>query len=624
MSGPELSLEDFKARLPLAEIIGRYVKLTRRGREHLGLCPFHQEKTPSFNVVEDKGFYHCFGCGAHGTAIDFVMAVEGLTFGDTLTRLADLTGIAAPRRSPSAAPEQGQRLFAANAAAAAWFQAQLLAPGGREALAYLERRGLDRAAIRGFELGYAPNDRQTLRAALRGQGFSEPELIAAGLLKAEDGGEPFAHFRHRLMFPIADERGRIVGFGGRALGEARAKYLNTPETELFHKGELLYNLHRAARAARQQHEVVLAEGYMDVIALAQAGMTHAVAPLGTAVTERQLAALWRLDEAPIVCLDGDRAGLAAAMRAAERALPVLRAGQSLRLAILPDGEDPDSYLRRHGAEALRSVLSKAHTLSQMIWRLETRGKRFENPEARAALSRRLRSLARLAADPDLRRSLLDEFRARQEEYVAPRLHRRRGEGQRSSAWDGVGPARLEAGLADPQLLAEVRLVIPVIRQPHMLVGLEDAFDQINFRSATVERIKNEILFWYGSDHLTNRSELKDYLRRFPELSYIVDLAARDATIHELAQPDYEKMLYTYIRKGHISVERDLLSTKAAERDYSGVACSFQNILDLQEPSADASSSFASDLHADREMLDRMLRELTTRLREPRGGEGEGR
>ena len=176
----------------------------------------------------------------------------------------------------------------------------------------------------------------------------------------------------------------------------------------------------------------------------------------------------------------------------------------------------------------------------------------------------------------------------------------------------------------PQLLAEVRLVIPVIRQPHMLVGLEDAFDQINFGSATVERIKNEILFWYGSDHLTDRGELKDYLRRFPELSYIVDLAARDATIHELAQPDYEKMLYTYIRKGHISVERELLSTKAAERDYSGVASSFQNILDLQEPSADDSSSFASDLHADREMLDRMLRELTTRLREPRGGEGEGR
>ena len=460
--------------------------------------------------------------------------------------------------------------------------------------------------------------------ALRSQGFAEQELIAAGLLKSNDDSEPFAHFRHRLMFPIADERGRIVGFGGRALGEARAKYLNTPETEIFHKGELLYNLHRAARAARERREVVVAEGYMDVIALAQAGITPAVAPLGTAVTERQLAALWRLDEAPIVCLDGDRAGLAAAMRAAEKALPILRAGQSLRFAILPDGEDPDSYLRRHGAEALRSVLSKAHTLSQMVWRLETGGKRFENPEARAALSRRLRSLARLAADPDLRGSLLDEFRALQEEFVAPRLRRRTAERQRSSAWEGVGPARLEAGLADPQLLAEMRLVVPVIRRPSMLVGLEDALDQVNFNSTVVERIKNEILFWYNSDSLSARGELKDYLRRFPELLRIVDLIEQDDIGSELAQSEYEKMLHAYIRKGHISFERDLLSAKAAERDYSGVASSFQNILDLQEPSAEGSTSFAADLDVHRETLDRTLRELTTRLREPKGGESDGR
>src|SRR4051794_2119049 len=616
-------LDEIRARVSLAGLVGRSVRLVRKGHEFTGLCPFHKEKTPSFNVVEEKGFYHCFGCGAHGTAIDFVMAVEGLGFGDALTRLADLTGIAAPRRSVAVAPEQSQRLFAANAAAASWFQAQLLAPSGREALAYLERRGLDRTTMRGFELGYAPNDRQALRAALRGQGFGEPELIAAGLLKAEEGGEPFAHFRHRLMFPIADERGRIVGFGGRAPGEARAKYLNTPETEIFHKGDLLYNLHRAARAARERHEVVLAEGYMDVIALSQAGVTQAVAPLGTAVTERQLTALWRLDEAPIVCLDGDRAGLAAAMRAAERALPVVRGGQSLRFAILPDGEDPDSYLRRHGAEALRSVLSKAHTLSQMIWRLETRGKRFETPEARASLSRRLRSLARLAADADLRGSLLDEFRALQEEFVAPRMGRRRAEGRRSSAWEGVGAARLEAGLADPQLLAEMRLVVPVVRRPSMLVGLEELFDQVSFDSPLVERLRNEILFWYSSDSLADRGELKDYLRQFAELENIVKLAEQDVTTGDLVQPEYEKMLFSYIRKGHISIERSVLSAKAAERDYSGIASSFQNILDLQDPQPEA-SSFAADLKADTDELDRTLRELTARLRNSNGSESNGR
>ena len=342
MPVPELSLEEFKARLPLAEIVGRHVKLTRRGREHVGLCPFHQEKTPSFNVVEDKGFYHCFGCGAHGTAIDFVMEVEGLDFGQALDRLAELTGLQPPQRTAGAPAESGQRLHAANAAAAVWFQAQLRGNAGREALAYLERRGVDRATASTFEIGYAPNDGQSLRQALRSQGFADAELIAAGLIKEGEDREPYAHFRNRLMFPIADERARLVGFGGRALGEARAKYLNTPETEIFHKGELLYNLPRAKASARERRELVLAEGYMDVIALAQAGIPQAVAPLGTAVTERQLASLWRLAEAPIVRHDGDAAGLAAAMRAAERALPVMRGGQTLRFVVLPDGDDPDS------------------------------------------------------------------------------------------------------------------------------------------------------------------------------------------------------------------------------------------------------------------------------------------
>ena len=257
------------------------------------------------------------------------------------------------------------------------------------ARSYVERRGLDRQQAVTFQLGYAPDDRQGLRRALLDKGFTETELLAAGLLAmAEDdpGRGSFDRFRNRLMFPIADERGRIVGFGGRALGDARAKYLNTPETALFHKGELLYNLHRAAPAARQRREIVLAEGYMDVIALARAGLEHAVAPLGTAVTERQLGLLWRYAEAPIVCLDGDRAGLGAALRAAERALPLMQGGRSLRFALLPEGEDPDSYLARHGGAALAAVLARAQSLSQTLWRLETQGRRFEAPEDQAGLA----------------------------------------------------------------------------------------------------------------------------------------------------------------------------------------------------------------------------------------------
>lgn len=540
MTVGELSLEEFKARLPLAEIVARYVKLTRRGREQLGLCPFHKEKTPSFNVVEDKGFYHCFGCGAHGTAIDFIMAIEGLAFPEALERLADLTGIAAPRRAAAAKPEPDQGLFAANAAAATWFQAQLAGPAGKEAQAYLERRGLGRETVRGFELGYAPNERTALRRALMTQGFTQETLLAAGVLaQAEGGDEAFDRFRHRVMFPIADERGRIVGFGGRALGDARAKYLNTPETELFHKGELLYNLHRAAKPARDQREVVLAEGYMDVIALAQAGLSHAVAPLGTAVTERQLVLLWRLAEAPIVCLDGDRAGLAAALRAAERALPLMRGGQTLRFAVLPDGEDPDSYLRRHGAEALTAVLSKAHTLSRMIWRLETQGRRFEEPEARAALSRRLRGLAQLAGDPDLRASLLDQFRSLQHELSPRPQWTPRGQKRqpaKPSGWDGVGPARLAAGISRQEISREARLLQPLLRHPEWLQGHEEDFGQLQLTDPRLDLLRQEIVAWFVEAGNLDAEALQRHLLRYgfgPLLDqFAADLTPPTAPAHE--------------------------------------------------------------------------------------------
>jgi DNA primase len=536
LSGSDVSLEEFKARLPLVEIIGRHVKLTRRGREHLGLCPFHKEKSPSFNVVEDKGFYHCFGCGAHGTAIDFVMQLEGLSFGDALDRLAGLTGLQAPRRATQsqAQAESGQRLHAANAAASAWYQAQLAGAPGREAMAYLERRGLDRATVHAFELGYAPSEGQLLRRALLGQGFTDAELLAAGLVKADDGGELFAHFRHRLMFPIADERGRTVGFGGRALGDARAKYLNTPETELFHKGDLLYNLHRAKASAREQRALVLAEGYMDVIALAQAGIAHAVAPLGTAVTERQLTILWRMAEAPVVCLDGDRAGLAAAMRAAERALPVMRGGQTLRFAVLPDGEDPDSYLRRYGAEALALVLSKAHTLSQMIWRLETQGRHFETPEERAALSRRLRALARLAGDPDLRATLLDQFRVLQDEKAPRSMRWQKGGARKASTWDGVGPSRLAAGITRREKDREAGILLPLLRWPEWLEGHEEELAQLHFQDVDLERLRQEIVAWFSETASLDADALARHLQQYG-LGRILDQFAGHLT-QQLATP----------------------------------------------------------------------------------------
>jgi DNA primase len=452
------------------------------------------------------------------------MGLEGLDLPGAIERLAELTGIPAPRRRTADPQVQDAtaRLYAANTAASAWFARQLEQARGGEARAYLERRGVDRATARAFGLGYAPDDRQALKAGLAAEGFTEAELVEAGLLAVPEDGKRGAYdrFRHRIMFPIQDERGRVVGFGGRALGEARAKYLNTPDTPLFHKGELLYNHHRAVPAARERREIVLAEGYMDVIALARAGFPHAVAPLGTAVTERQLQLLWRHADAPLVCLDGDQAGLAAALRAAERALPVMPAGKALRFAILPEGEDPDSFVARHGAAAMAQVLAKAHGLSQLLWRLETQGRRFDTPEEQAGLRRRLRAFAKLAADPDLRTSLDANFhelleaafprRARWRRGAPPAGPRARGHAQ---AWEGVGPSRLAAGLQRLPALDEGKLLAPALLNPELLDGNEELLAAIELKDPDLARLRDEILLWLGDGPTLDAGTLAQHLLR---------------------------------------------------------------------------------------------------------------
>ena len=320
MAFPPGFLDDLRSRTSMAEVIGRRVKLTRRGREHVGLCPFHNEKTPSFTVSEDKGFYHCVGCGAHGDAISFVMNTEGLEFPEAVERLATAAGLAVPRESVESRESRDRReqLLAAVEAATEWYEAQLAAVGGAEARCYLERRGLSPATVRAFRLGYAPPERGALRRALSARGFGDSLLAEAGLIKlpeaAEQGESPEAEPRdylfNRVVFPITDTRERVIAFGGRTLGESRAKYLNSPDGPLFHKGHLLYNLPKARTAARSSGELLLVEGYMDVIALAEAGFPAAVAPLGTALTEEQIGLAWRFAAEPVLCLDGDEIGRA--------------------------------------------------------------------------------------------------------------------------------------------------------------------------------------------------------------------------------------------------------------------------------------------------------------------------
>ena len=415
MTFPPQFLDEIRARIPLEGVIGKRVRLLRRGRELLGLCPFHKEKTPSFTVNEDKGFFHCFGCGAHGDVIGFVMRDEGLSFPEAVERLAGDAGLSMPARDPRAEARERERhsLYGVVEAAAAWFEAELAGPRGVAARRYLDIRGVDEEARAHFRLGYAPDSRTALRTKLERDGVTEAMMLDAGLVIApEENRTPYDRFRGRVIFPICDRRGRVVAFGGRALGDGQPKYLNSPETPLFAKGSLLYGQHLAAPAAHKAGRVIAVEGYMDVIALHQAGIAWAVAPLGTALTEQQLELLWRLAEEPVLCFDGDEAGARAAARAVERALPQLNAKRSLRFATLPSGQDPDTMVRDRGRQAMAEIVDAAIPLSDQLWRMALAGRALDTPEARARVNKLLQDQIARIPDRDLGFRYREDFRQR--------------------------------------------------------------------------------------------------------------------------------------------------------------------------------------------------------------------
>ena len=399
-------LDELRARTPLAAIIGRRVKLTRSGRNWKGCCPFHGEKTPSFYVYEDG--FHCFGCGAHGDAISFVMQSQGAAFPEAVAQLAGEAGLEVPKPTPEAAAVERRRLDLHGVldAVAAAYTRQLWAPDGARALAYLRGRGLADATIREFGLGWSGEGRGALAAALATDGITPALLVEAGVMReSEDGHAPYDLFFGRAMFPIRDAQGRIISFGGRIMGDGQPKYLNGPETELFSKRRTLFNLDRARAAVRTGQALVAVEGYMDVIALHQAGFTAAVAPLGTALTEAHLEAMWRLSPAPVLCFDGDAAGGRAARRSVELALPQLTPERSLHVARMPPGEDPDSLVRRQGAPAFQGVIrdAVARSLADSLYALMSEGVAVASPEQRAGFRARLEAAAALIQHPGLAR-----------------------------------------------------------------------------------------------------------------------------------------------------------------------------------------------------------------------------
>jgi DNA primase len=524
-------LEEIRRRTDLVQLVGRRVKLVRKGRVMWGCCPFHGEKSPSFKVENERQAYKCFGCGAGGDAFKWLVETEGLTFPEAVEKLAAEVGVELPKWSPDdeAREEKRKSLYEIVELAAQFYEAQLRENAGQEARNYLKRRGLDGHAAKQFRLGYAPGSGQALIEFLKAKNVTQDDMLTAGLARPSENGRPMRDFFfNRVMFAITDGRGRAIAFGGRALEEdAKPKYINSGENALFSKGHNLYNFATARAAAIKAGTVLVAEGYMDVIALVRGGFAHAVAPLGTALTSDQLQLLWRTAAEPILAFDGDTAGQKAAHRAAHLALPHLKAGHSLRFAFLPGGEDPDSFLAKNGPSAMGALLEAALPLSDVLWRAETEGKDISTPERRAGLEKALAGIAAQIGDAkvaeyyrrDFDQRIFENFKRR-----APAPKREQGQSQfsRNQPFRGgkgrgpkgefrpqpgtpeaVSPAVKASLLARAGLAGQVRegvlarkeaeLGALLLEQPGLALSQGERLAELSFRDPSLDRLRHELL-----------------------------------------------------------------------------------------------------------------------------------
>lgn len=560
---PPHFLDEIRARLSVSQVVGRKVPLKKKGREFAGLSPFKVEKTPSFFVNDQKGFYHCFASGEHGDIFTFLMKTEGLSFPEAVERLAEEAGLALPKMSArdEARENDRDRLYRLIEAAAKFFEANLFTSAGAQARRYLEKRGLRRETIAAFRIGYALNDRSALRQHLTQAGFSAEDMVASGMLIAgDDIPVAYDRFRHRVIFPITDLKNRAIAFGGRALDpDQPAKYLNSPETPLFHKGRLLFNAYGARTPAHERGRVIAVEGYMDVIALNEAGFAEAVAPLGTALTEDQVKILWRMNSEPILCFDGDDAGRKAAFRTVETVLPLLKPGFSLRFAFLPNGLDPDDLIRQKGPEAFALELEKTHAFFDVLWEREEQEHALSTPEQRAAFESRLRTLVASIGDATVRghyeRELRETLWTLNRTIV--REIARGGGARRKSAGDStrrnnITPdwrlrerARLGAGqktslqkhvAASPELsqraeltpAREALLIKTVLNHPWLIEEHSEQIASLTFTSSVVSRLRDAILTLHALDNSLDREALRSQLSN-SGLDIVVDMVERSVT-----------------------------------------------------------------------------------------------
>ena len=550
-------LEEIRRRTDLVQLVSRRVKLVRKGRVMWGCCPFHAEKSPSFKVENERRTYKCFGCGKGGDCFRWLTETEGLSFPEAVEKLAAEAGVELPRWSPEdeAREQRKKSLYDIVELAAKFYEAQLLAPEGRVARDYLKGRGLDGAAAKQFRLGYAPAGGQALIAHLTGHNVTQDDMIAAGLARPAEDGRPMRDFFfNRVLFTITDARGRAIAFGGRALeADAKPKYINTGETSLFSKGHNLYNFPTARAAAVKAGTIILAEGYMDVIALVRAGFAQAVAPLGTALTEDQLSLLWRTAPEPILAFDGDTAGLKAAHRAAHLALPHLKPGHSLRFAFLPAGEDPDSFLAANGPGAMQMVLEAAIPLSQLLWRAETEGKDFSTPERRAGLEQALGALVGQIGDA----KVADYYRRGFDQLIFENFKRRtpqaQGDRARTAYRQAAGKFRppprpqpgtpeavsasvqssalVRKGVAGARQAKEMELGRLLAAQPQIALWEGEVLAGLDLSDPSLDRLRRELLNLAASGSSLEKAGVQTHFARqgmAELLARFAGLAADDA------------------------------------------------------------------------------------------------
>ena len=542
-------LDELRNRLTLSEIIGRKIKVTRAGRESKACCPFHSEKTPSFTINDEKQFYHCFGCGAHGDVINFIMEHDNLSFRDAVEMLAADAGLQVPKSTPqeAAKAKKDKDLYSLLEDATLYFEDNLKNARNEDAMRYMLERGFSKETIQNFRIGFAPDDGQALRKYLLDKGYADKDMIAAGVVRpSKKGGDPYAFFRDRVMFPVPDRRGRIVAYGGRVLPEhlrppqrsdfTPPKYINSSETQLFHKGNMLYGEPIARRAAAEGKNLVLVEGYLDVMACVQAGIKGALAPMGTAVTEGQLIAMWKMipdfNKVPVLCFDGDNAGRKAARRVSEMILPLLEPGRSVSFAFMPEGEDPDSLIKSSGVDGFKQILRGAVPLFDFIWSFYTAGKDFKTPEARAGVIKQLENEVAKVANQDVQvhyRSLLRQKVS--ETFFKKRDPKDWNNKPRYSDRKGIIPTRPRTMKSNAATLFPKVLLAGVINHPHIFDAAEEVLCDLDLGDAGMNRLRQEILAVLSDDSDKDAKSLVEHLKNKGFTKEMGDICHESVYVH---------------------------------------------------------------------------------------------